>query len=1055
MSAVTGNKASIAILDELLGKLSLAENVDDKRSAASEVALFINGAIEEQDAPVQAVDKIRASLTNKKDVGARESALHAITAICSQELAATVEPYIVTLLGDVLAAVADKQKSVSELAQTASASIVSAINPNAVKAVLPPLEESIRHAQKWAEKMAALECMNALVSHAPSQLGFQLPEVVPFLSEAMWDTKPEVKKAATVSMEKACTLIANADIERFIPALIKCIAKPEEVPETVHLLGATTFVQEVQSPTLSIMVPLLARGLNERATAVKRKAAVIIDNMCKLVDDPNVVAPFLPQLLPTLNHIKETIGDPECREVVQRAIATLNRVGNVQNGVIPEPSNAGQPKVVLESLKKIINKPIDAKFDGILYYISCIAGQLIEEKIADAQDWVQNIKGYLVAFLPEAETAAITEEFRKAGVASMVGKVEQEDEDEEGEELCNCEFSLAYGAKILLNRTNLRLKRGRRYGLCGPNGSGKSTLMRAIANGQVEGFPPADQLKTIYVEHDVDSADADENVVDFVVNDARIADLGLGREAVVQALRDVDFSEELLAKAVGALSGGWKMKLALARAMLQKADILLLDEPTNHLDVKNVAWLENFLKSQTQVTSMVVSHDSGFLDNVVEFIIHYERFKLKKYKGNLSEFALKVPSAKSYYELGASEQEFTFPEPGFLEGVKTKQRAIVKVSNVTFQYDGTAKPQIENISFQCSLSSRIAVIGPNGAGKSTLIKVLTGELVATQGEVWSHPNLRIAYVAQHAFHHIDHHLDSTPSEYIQWRYQTGEDRETMDRAARVVTELDEEAMAKRIFKIEGTQRRIVEILSRRKLKNSYEYECTFMLGTDVGLKQERWTPMMSADNAWIPRTELMESHSKMVAEVDLKEALKSGQFRPLTRKEIEAHCAELGMEAELVSHSRIRGLSGGQKVKLVLAACTWQRPHIIVLDEPTNYLDRDSLGALSKALKTFGGGVVIITHSAEFTKEITEEVWAVDNGRMVPSGHNWVSGQGSGPRIDEKKEGDEEDKFDAMGNKIVTEKKKAKLTGAELRKKKKDRMARRKRGEEVFSDDDI
>jgi elongation factor 3 len=90
---------------------------------------------------------------------------------------------------------------------------------------------------------------------------------------------------------------------------------------------------------------------------------------------------------------------------------------------------------------------------------------------------------------------------------------------EEGEELCNCEFSLAYGAKILLNNALMRLIRGRRYGLCGPNGVGKSTLMRAIANGQVEGFPPADELRTVYVEHDIQAALADLNVVDFVFAD--------------------------------------------------------------------------------------------------------------------------------------------------------------------------------------------------------------------------------------------------------------------------------------------------------------------------------------------------------------------------------------------------------------------------------------------------------------------------------------------------------------------------------------------------------
>src|SRR6201995_5884257 len=365
--------------------------------------------------------------------------------------------------------------------------------------------------------------------------------------------------------------------------------------------------------------------------------------------------------------------------------------------------------------------------------------------------------------------------------------------------------------------------------------------------------------------------------------------------------------------------------------------------------------------------------------------------------------------------------EFKFPEPGFLEGVKTKAKAIIRVTDMSFQYPGTPKPQLRDIRFQVSLGSRIAVIGPNGAGKSTLVNVLTGELLPTTGELYQHENIRIAYIKQHAFAHIDNFLDKTPSEYIQWRFQTGEDRETMDRANKIVTEEDEKAMDK-IYKIEGSQRRVIGISGRRKFKNSYEYECSFALGENVGMKNERWVPMMSADNAWFPRSELLASQQKMVAEVDMKEALASGQFRPLVRKEIEAHCANFGLDAELVSHSRMRVLSGGQRVKVVLAACSWQRPHLIVLDEPTNYLDRDSLGALSKAIKSFEGGVIIITHSAEFTKDLTEEVWAVMDGQMTPSGHNWIQGQGSGPRLTEK--GEEEERFDAMGNKIDATQKK-------------------------------
>lgn len=1001
------------------------------------------------------IEGLKKQLANKKDATAREKACVAIEAIASHaEVSAAVEPYLVVLLPAVLAAVGDKITAVKNAAQGAVLAIAGGINANAVKAALPCVMESIRSAQKWPEKMAALDFVEYLVKNSPAQLAYRVPELIPVISESMWDTKKEVKERAYKTMEQLCQLIVNKDIERFIPELIKCIAKPENVPETVHLLGATTFVTEVQEPTLALMVPLLDRGLAERDTAIKRKTAVIVDNMCKLVDDPNVVAPFLPKMMPGLQKNYENLADPEARDKTKQALDTLTRVGDIKNGVIPEPTFPGavnviQPKVTAALSPKFANYV--EKMGPVIEYISAIAGQLVDEKEVESMIWVDNLKAYVSVISGIDNAESIVENIRKAALPGAVAEAEAEEDEEEGEDLCNCTFSLAYGAKILLNQTHLRLKRGQRYGLCGPNGSGKSTLMRAINNEQVEGFPKQDEVKTVFVEHDLDSADTEMTTIDWTMKKLEEAGVTTTQADVEKQLNEFGFTEQMVKGEISALSGGWKMKLALCRAVFEAPDILLLDEPTNHLDVKNVKWLEEYLKNSA-CTSIIVSHDSGFLDNVCQHIVHYERFKLKRYKGNLAAFVARNPSAKSYYELGESEIEFSFPEPGFLEGVKTKAKAILRATNMSFQYPGTSKPQISDISFQCSLGSRIAVIGPNGAGKSTLINVLTGELIPTQGEIYQHENIRIAYIKQHAFAHIDNHLDKTPSEYIQWRFQTGEDRETMDRANKIITEADEKAMDK-VFRIEGSQRRVIGINSRRKFKNSYEYECSFALGENVGMKNERWVPMMSADNAWLPRNELLASHQKMVADVDMKEALASGQFRPLVRKEIESHCANFGLDAELVSHSRMRGLSGGQRVKTVLAACSWQRPHLIVLDEPTNYLDRDSLGALSKALKKFEGGVIIITHSAEFTKDLTEEVWAVMDGKMTPSGHNWVQGQGAGPRL-KADDGDEEEKFDAMGNKIVTTKKKVKLSSSEARKKKKERMARRKRGEEVFSDED-
>lgn len=958
------------------------------------------------------------------------------------------------LLAPTLLAVSDKMAPVKTAAQAAALAIAKAINPNAVKAALPAINKSITSAQKWPEKMTGLQCIEAFVESAPTQLAFLVPDLIPVVSEAMWDTKPEVKKAAYGTMEKVCHLIVNKDIDRFIPELIKCIAKPENVPETVHLLGATTFVTDVHEPTLAIMVPLLDRGLADRETAIKRKSAVIVDNMCKLVEDPQIVAAFLPKLMPALQKNYENLPDPEAREKTRQGLDTLIRVGAVKDGKIPEVSHAGDVATVSAILKSILSsshKERAARFEPVIEYIAAIAGQLIDEKVTDSLSWTDSTLPYITVIVGESDANSIADALRKRASPGAEDEEESEADDEEGEDLCNCTFNLAYGAKILLNQTHLRLKRGQRYGLLGPNGTGKTTLMRAINNEQVEGFPKKDEVKTVFVEHDLDSADTEQTVIGWTMK--KLADVGIttDQKEVENKLEEFGFSRSQFEGPITALSGGWKMKLALCRAVFENPDILLLDEPTNHLDVVNVKWLESYLTT-SPCTSIIVSHDSKFLNNVIQHVIHYEKnFKLKRYRGNLNNFADKYPPARSYFDLGASEMEFKFPEPGFLEGVKTKAKAIVRVSNMTFQYPGTSKPQISDITFQCSLGSRIAVIGPNGAGKSTLINVLTGELLPTSGDVYTHENIRIAYIKQHAFAHIDHHLDKTPSEYIQWRFQTGEDRETMDRANKIVTDEDEKAMD-RIYRIEGSQRRVIGIHSRRKFKNSYEYECSFTLGENVGQKGERWTPMMTADNAWIPRTEILQSHQKMVAEVDQKEALASGQFRPLVRKEIEQHCANFGLDAELVSHSRMRGLSGGQRVKVVLAACSWQRPHLIVLDEPTNYLDRDSLGALSKALKSFEGGVIIITHSSEFTEHLTEEVWSVNDGKMVPSGHNWVSGQGQGPRL--KEEGEEEEKFDAMGNKIEGGKKQKKLTSAELRKKKKDRMARRKRGEEVFSDEE-
>lgn len=129
------------------------------------------------------------------------------------------------------------------------------------------------------------------------------------------------------------------------------------------------------------------------------------------------------------------------------------------------------------------------------------------------------------------------------------------------------------------------------------------------------------------------------------------------------------------------------MKLALARAMLFKADILLLDEPTNHLDVVNIAWLENYLTGLKTCTSIIVSHDSGFLNNTITDVLHLNRFKVKRYRGNLEAFVKAVPEAKSYYTLQAADDyKFKLPDPPLLEGVKTKEKSLLKMYVISLFY---------------------------------------------------------------------------------------------------------------------------------------------------------------------------------------------------------------------------------------------------------------------------------------------------------------------------------------------------------------------------------
>jgi len=521
----------------------------------------------------------------------------------------------------------------------------------------------------------------------------------------------------------------------------------------------------------------------------------------------------------------------------------------------------------------------------------------------------------------------------------------------------------------------------------------------------------------------VNAADPELAVIDFVQHDSPTA----SREEIISELKKVDFTNQYINGVVGSLSGGWKMKLALASAMLQKADILLLDEPTNHLDKYNVDWLSNFLLNQKSVSSLIISHDAEFMQRVGQGIFHYENLKLVKYNMSLYEFAKLNPKTMSYLKLEDSLEAWTFPTPNLLDGVKHANTPFIKVRNMSFQYPGTPAPQLRDIKFQCSRTSRIAIVGRNGAGKSTLVKVLIGDLEASpESEVTKHENAIISYMSQAAFELLADHGGKTPWEYLEWRFSTGEDREAAIRSGSKEAKHYVENH-NRIFSWDkdNSKRKVSAITSRIRTKRTFMYGCETLIGHNVGQKDEKWIPQVSTtDNIQLPGDELMISHKEMKEAFDLDLIRNGPNYRPITKDALVKHCKDVGMDQELTLHSHISGMSGGQKVRMLLAAATWLRPHLIVLDEPSNFLDRDSLGALVKALRAFEGGVVVISHSQEFlesisTEERKAETWLVDAGRMTPSGTNWES---KGEKIDTSQEGDII-LTDAMGN--VEKKKKS------------------------------
>jgi elongation factor 3 len=1032
-SPASAAPAAIKMRPALIVRL-LEGTPEEQKTAGHSVADLVKSSGISTQKTAEVLDYLRDAMLNDASKAARMGCALAFNALVSAGPVA--EAFVFEMLPTAMKELGSKAKETRQTAEAGMALLNESVSPLNGRALLPIIIAQV-DAYEWQAKLHALKTLLVLSQKAPGPVGRLLEIIVPALTSAMGNTKRAISETAGECMTAVCESIDNRDVKPFVPALVSCMGNPTEVPEAVNALAGTTFVQAVTAPVLSVMVPVLVRGLTEGTTAVKRQTCVIIDNFAKLVEDPEDVRVFLPKLLPGVQRAMDEIANPEARTIAERANNTLLRVS--------KSAGDGTTRVDdEENICAFITKKLE--LSG--------ATAPVKALLAQASSAVASVAAAKGVFTEEAFAAAtvpyltcvVDEAAAKALVAPLVemlsgllaaGKADEEDDDE-GIDLCNCEFSLAYGSKILLNQARLRLKKGRRYGLVGPNGCGKSTLMRSIVEGQLDGFPPPSELKTVYVECDISPDLAELNVSEFVMADPALTHTTKPEE-LAEVLSSVGFTDVMRVSPVSSLSGGWRMKLALARAMLKHADILLLDEPTNHLDVANVTWVVDYLCQLEDVTSIIVSHDTGFLQRSCTDICYFNYLKLKNYRMTLKEFVEVVPEASAFFELKSDRYAFSFPDPSFLEGVKSRGRAILKMQDVGFTYPGTTKQILFGISIFVSMASRCAVVGPNGAGKSTMIKLLTGELVPDQGTVWKHPNLVLAYVAQHAFHHIENHLSSTPNEYIRWRYQGGEDKEGLNKLANQINEEDEKEMAK-LVKIDGVQCYIKRVKGKRKGKRGDEYE------TEIKGKNGE-----SLEAVYLSRDKLNKfGWDKVCRKVDLKALAEAGNssVRTLSTTEVEKHLGQLGLEPEFATHTRIDSLSTSQKVKVVLAAATWNNPHIIVLDEPTNYLDRESLGALAQAIRDFKGGVVMISHNNEFTSALCPESWVMSGGKLVAEG---------APEEEDKTVLTAEAQTeveDGRGNKSKVKKSKSNLSRAETKALKKRIANKKKNGIPLSSDEE-
>jgi ATPase subunit of ABC transporter with duplicated ATPase domains len=532
--------------------------------------------------------------------------------------------------------------------------------------------------------------------------------------------------------------------------------------------------------------------------------------------------------------------------------------------------------------------------------------------------------------------------------------------------------------------------------------------MSTIGSGGVAQIPKS--VRTLHVRPEVLVEANELTAVEFCQRDCE----GTANEDALHAALDkVGYPQEMHVKKVSELSGGWRMKLLLASAMMRQCDILLLDEPTNHLDKASVEWLVSYLNSLTSQSLMVISHDPHFLNAVCTDIIQYSSNRtLDYYKGNFDDFRkdrritsdeeaealllgndysdlntapkaaeegedndLETAAAGVTASLLDKQAKISFPIPGKLQGHSTA-KPVMELKNVNFAYDEQEGPMIlHDVSCKLSLNSRVGIIGKNGAGKSTLLNLLCGELWPSPdakggvGEVMKNRHLRLAYIAQQHMYHLADFLNSTPYVYIQSRFKNGWDETLQERLLKPSTPEEAERIKELGVKYGKYGNCVRDIVGRVVRGNEVLYEVAW-----ENLEDQKQNTMET-----VTKLKMMGVSAAAKAYDERQAAQQAGiDQRPLSQREIVKHLEQFGLDEELVLNRNIGGFSAGQKSKLTLGAAFWTKPHMVALDEPTNYIDMETLDSLANGLQRFKGGLVVISHSTDFVERVCDETWLVE-----------------------------------------------------------------------------